>query len=135
MLRLWCRPPGRERDRGPRSAAVGELSWLFGCPGKSCGCRQAGGDRIVAGIVMQESQNHQVAETEVEIQTQDGTCNAVFFHPATGSHAAVLVWPDAFGLRASTREIGKRTAAEGYTVILPNPYYRVSRAPLPDVSQ
>jgi carboxymethylenebutenolidase len=83
---------------------------------------------------MPERQN-EVIETEVDIRTQDGTCNAVFFHPAAGSHAGVLVWPDAFGVRASTREIGQRTAAAGYTVILPNPYYRVSRSPLPEASQ
>jgi len=70
-----------------------------------------------------------VVETEVEIKTPDGTCDAVFIHPKGGSHPGVLIWPDAFGLRPSMREIGKRIAAEGYSVLVPNPFYRVGKAP------
>ena len=70
-----------------------------------------------------------VIETAVTVKTADGDCDAAFFHPATGSHAAVLVWPDALGLRPSMREIGRRLAAEGYAVLVPNPFYRVSKAP------
>ena len=71
-----------------------------------------------------------VVEQNVEIKTADGTCDAVFIHPTTGSHPAVLVWPDAFGLRPSMRDIGKRIAAEGYSVLVPNPFYRVAKAPV-----
>jgi carboxymethylenebutenolidase len=71
-----------------------------------------------------------VVETKVEVKTPDGTCDAVFIHPKTGSHPGVLIWPDAFGLRPSMREIGKRIAAEGYAVLVPNPFYRVARAPV-----
>ena len=71
-----------------------------------------------------------VVEAEVTIRTPDGNCDAAFFHPATGSHPAVLVWPDAFGLRPSMRAIGRRLAGEGYAVLVPNPYYRVARAPV-----
>src|ERR1700720_2158040 len=70
-----------------------------------------------------------VVETDVEIKTPDGTCDAAFIHPKSGSHAGVLIWPDAFGLRPSMRDIGKRIAAEGYSVLVPNPFYRVSKAP------
>ena len=70
-----------------------------------------------------------VVETEVEIKTPDGTCDAAFFHPAGGSHPGVLIWPDAFGLRPSMREIGKRLAAQGYSVLVPNPFYRLGKAP------
>src|SRR5678816_2782158 len=41
-----------------------------------------------------------VTETDVTIQTPDGTCDAAFIYPATGTHPAVIIWPDAFGLRA-----------------------------------
>ena len=51
-----------------------------------------------------------VVEINVEIKTPDGTCDAAFIHPKSGSHAGVLVWPDAFGLRPATRDIGKRLA-------------------------
>src|SRR3954452_7855417 len=71
-----------------------------------------------------------VVEKSVEIKTPDGTCDAVFIHPASGSYPGVLVWPDAFGLRPSLRDIGKRLAAEGFLVLVPNPFYRVAKAPV-----
>jgi carboxymethylenebutenolidase len=70
-----------------------------------------------------------VVETEVEIKTPDGTCDAAFIHPAGGSHPGVLIWPDAFGLRPSMREMAKRLAAQGYSVLVPNPFYRMGKAP------
>src|ERR1700675_661567 len=73
-----------------------------------------------------------VVESNVTIKTPDGTCDAAFFHPPTGSHPGVLIWTDAFGLRPAMRDIGKRIAAEGYSVLVPNPFYRVGKAPLFD---
>src|SRR5437763_3689950 len=73
-----------------------------------------------------------VTEKDVQVKTPDGTCDAAFFYPTAGTHAAVLVWPDAFGLRPSLREIGKRIAGEGYSVIVPNPFYRVKPGPAVD---
>ena len=70
-----------------------------------------------------------VVETDVDIKTTDGVCNAAFIHPRTGSHPGVLIWADAFGLRPALREMGKRLAAEGYSVLVPNPFYRVTRDP------
>jgi carboxymethylenebutenolidase len=70
----------------------------------------------------------QVVEKNVEIKTPDGTCDAAFIHPATGAHPAVIIWPDAFGLRQSMRDLGKRLAAEnGYSVLVVNPFYRVAK--------
>lgn len=71
-----------------------------------------------------------VVESEVQVKTPDGVCDAAFIHPTSGSHPAVIVWPDAFGLRPSMRAIGKRIAAEGYSVLVPNPFYRVAKAPV-----
>jgi carboxymethylenebutenolidase len=71
-----------------------------------------------------------MVETDVSIKTADGMCDAAFIHPPTGSHPAVVIWTDAFGLRPSMREIGTRLAAEGYSVLVPNPFYRVGKAPL-----
>src|SRR6202040_886299 len=76
----------------------------------------------------------EVVETDVEIKTPDGTCDAAFIHPKTGSHPGVLIWPDAFGLRPSMRDMAKRIAAEGYSVLVPNPFYRVAKAPFSDPS-
>src|SRR5450631_3051126 len=75
-----------------------------------------------------------VVETNVEVKTPDGVCDAAFIHPMSGSHAGVLLWPDAFGLRPSMRAIAKRIAAEGYSVLVPNPFYRISKAPFTDAS-
>src|SRR6059058_4994172 len=86
---------------------------------------------VGAGIVAAGSQltgQARVVETNVDITTPDGTCDAAFIHPATGAHAAVIIWPDAFGLRQSMRDMGKRLAAEnGYSVLVVNPYYRVAK--------
>ncbi len=71
-----------------------------------------------------------VVEAEVTIATPDGTCDAVFLHPATGSYPGVLIWPDAFGLRPAMRAMGRRLAAEGYAVLVPNPFYRIGKAPM-----
>jgi carboxymethylenebutenolidase len=81
-----------------------------------------------------EAAGLEVIETDVEIKTPDGTCDAAFIHPKKGSHPGVLLWPDAFGLRPATREMGKRLAAEGYSVLVPNPFYRVSKAPFTTAS-
>jgi carboxymethylenebutenolidase len=86
-----------------------------------------------AGLAVAAGANpfaQQVVETNVEIRTPDGTCDAACIHPATGAHPAVVVWPDAFGLRPSMRDIAKRLAAEGYSVLVPNPFYRVAKAPV-----
>jgi carboxymethylenebutenolidase len=76
----------------------------------------------------------ELIETDVAIKTPDGTCDAAFIRPNTGSYPGVLVWPDAFGLRPSMRAIGRRIATEGYSVLVPNPFYRVSKAPFSDAS-
>jgi carboxymethylenebutenolidase len=71
-----------------------------------------------------------LSESDVSIKTADGSCDAAFIHPATGAFPGVLVWTDAFGLRPSMRDIGRRLAGEGYAVLVPNPFYRVARAPV-----
>src|SRR3954466_4758120 len=70
-----------------------------------------------------------VTESDVTITTPDGTCDAYFVHPATGTAPAVLVWPDIFGLRPAFRSMGKRLAESGYSVLVVNPFYRKMKAP------
>jgi carboxymethylenebutenolidase len=70
-----------------------------------------------------------VTEMDVTIKTPDGTCDAYFVHPVKGSAAGVLVWPDIFGLRPAFRQMGKRLAETGYSVVVVNPFYRVQKAP------
>ncbi len=74
-----------------------------------------------------------VMEMDVQIKTPDGTCDAVFIHPTTGAHPGVIIWPDAFGLRPAVREMGKRLAAEGFSVLIPNPFYRMAKVPIKEL--
>ena len=94
--------------------------------------RQFGALTIGAGIVGMAPTIAGAAETkdsEIEIKTPDGTCDAYFVHPATGKHPGVLVWPDIFGLRPTFRQMGKRLAESGYSVLVVNPFYRTKKAP------
>lgn len=70
-----------------------------------------------------------VTESEVTITTPDGTADCYFVHPATGTAPGVLVWPDIFGLRPAFRQMGKRLAESGYSVLVVNPFYRTKKAP------
>ncbi len=71
-----------------------------------------------------------VTETDVDITTPDGVADCYFVHPSSGSHAAVIVWPDILGLRPAFRAMGKRLAQSGYSVLVVNPFYRDARAPV-----
>jgi carboxymethylenebutenolidase len=86
------------------------------------GIAAAGGSELLAQA--------QVVETTVNIKTPDGTCDAAFIHPANGAYPGVIIWPDAFGLRPSLREMGRRLAGSGYSVLVVNPFYRVAKAPV-----
>ena len=70
-----------------------------------------------------------VTESEVTITTPDGQADAYFVRPATGTAPGVLVWPDIFGLRPAFRQMGKRLAESGYSVLVVNPFYRAKKAP------
>jgi carboxymethylenebutenolidase len=70
-----------------------------------------------------------VTESDVNITTPDGTADSYFVRPATGTAAAVLLWPDIFGLRPAMRQMGKRLAESGYAVLVVNPFYRAQKAP------
>jgi carboxymethylenebutenolidase len=88
---------------------------------------------IIAAAGPASAADMPVTEKMVDVKTPDGTCDSAFIHPTTGSHPAVIIWPDAFGLRPAMRDIGKRIAAEGYSVLVVNPYYRVTKAPGIDI--
>ena len=70
-----------------------------------------------------------VTESEVNVTTPDGSADCYFVHPASGTAPGVLVWPDIFGLRPAFRQMGKRLAESGYSVLVVNPFYRVKKAP------
>jgi len=72
----------------------------------------------------------EVVESDVEVRTPDGTADCYFVRPAAGAHPGVLVWPDAFGLRPAMKQMGKRLAQSGYSVLVVNPFYRKAKAPI-----
>ncbi len=65
-----------------------------------------------------------VVEQDVTVETPDGQADCYFVHPAEGTHAAVIVWPDIVSIRPAFRAMGKRLAESGYAVLVVNPYYR-----------
>src|ERR1700752_2564083 len=64
-----------------------------------------------------------VTESEVSIKTPDGTADCYFVHPATGTGAGVLVWPDIFGLRPAFRTMGKRLPEAGYSRLVLDTFF------------
>src|SRR3984957_1901657 len=70
-----------------------------------------------------------VTESEVTVTTPDGSADCYFVHPASGAAPGVLIWPDIFGLRPAFRQMSKRLAESGYSVLVVNPFYRAKKAP------
>lgn len=72
-----------------------------------------------------------VVEKDVNVPMASGVSDAALFYPeGKGPWPAVLVWTDILGLRPVFREMGSRLAAEGYVVLVPNPFYRNTKAPV-----
>ncbi|MEX2123460.1 MAG: dienelactone hydrolase family protein [Woeseia sp.] len=95
--------------------------------------RQFGTLAVGVGMVMllpRAANALDVTESEVEVTTPDGVADCYFVHPSSGAHAGVLIWPDILGLRPAFRQMGKRLAESGYSVLVVNPFYRQKRAPV-----
>jgi len=71
-----------------------------------------------------------VTESDIEIKTPDGTADSYFVHPASGAHPGIVMWTDIMGLRPAFKMMGKRLAESGYSVLVPNPFYRTKKAPV-----
>ena len=94
--------------------------------------RRQFGALLGAGVAMllpQVANAVAVTESDVSVMTPDGTADCYFVHPASGTAAGVLMWPDIFGLRPAFRQMAKRLAESGYSVLVVNPFYRVKKAP------
>ena len=97
--------------------------------------RKQFGVMLGAGMAMmlpQVANAAAVTESDVTVTTPDGAADCYFVHPASGTAAGVLIWPDIFGLRPAFRQMGKRLAESGYAVLVVNPFYRVKKAPTAD---
>jgi carboxymethylenebutenolidase len=89
----------------------------------------AGG--VSASAFAEDPGARKVTQRTVNVRTPDGSADAALFYPqGRGRWPAVLMWPDILGLRPVFEEMGRRLAAQGYVVLVPNPYYRVKKAPV-----
>jgi carboxymethylenebutenolidase len=70
-----------------------------------------------------------LTETDVSFAAPGGTMDGFFVHPASGKHPAVILWPDIAGLRDAKKVMARRLAGAGYSVLVPNPFYRSLPAP------
>jgi len=69
-------------------------------------------------------------EKAIEIPTADGTADGYLYQPeAGGRRPGVVYYVDIMGIRPANREIAKRIVANGYTVLVPNVFYRTGPPP------
>ena len=97
--------------------------------------RKQFGMLLGAGVAMmlpQVANAAAVTDSDVMVKTPDGTADCYFVHPASGTAPGVLLWPDIFGLRPANRQMAKRLAESGYSVLVVNPFYRTKKAPTAD---
>ena len=95
--------------------------------------RREFGALLGAGVAMllpQVANAVAVTESDVNVMTPDGVADCYFVHPVSGTAPGVLVWPDGFGLRPAFRQMGKRLAESGYSVLVVNQFYRARKAPI-----
>lgn len=90
----------------------------------------AGAAAACAPIETGSAEPASLREAIVRFDTSDGTMDAFFVHPASGSHPAVLFWPDIASIRESKKQMARRLAGSGYAVLVVNPYYRDQAAPV-----
>ena len=95
--------------------------------------RQFGAVSAGAGLAIflpRAAQAQAVAEADIDVTTPDGVADCFFVHPESGAHPGVVIWPDAFGLRPAKKQMARRLAESGYSVLVVNQYYRTQRAPV-----
>ena len=95
--------------------------------------RQFGALSVGTGLAMflpRAADAQAVTEGDVSVPTPDGAADCYFVHPSSGAHPGVLIWPDALGLRPAFRQMGRRLAESGYSVLVVNQYYRGKKAPV-----
>ncbi|HEV2205862.1 MAG TPA: dienelactone hydrolase family protein, partial [Candidatus Acidoferrales bacterium] len=67
----------------------------------------------------------------IEIRTPDGIADAFLITPEKDARwPGVLYLTDIFGIRETSRGMAGRLAAEGYTILLPNLFYRNGKPPI-----
>ena len=109
-LKVWAREAVSRRQFG---VLAGSAAMLAACS-----------DADVVAPAEEEDGTFEISESAVTFDTPDGTMDAFFVHPSKGAHPAVIFWPDIASLRESKRNMARRLAGKGYSVLVLNPYYR-----------
>jgi len=71
---------------------------------------------------------------ELDVETADGVAHAWTYRSGEGPRAAVILYPDAFGVRPTMHEMAGRLASLGYCVLLPDVFYRAGDFPPFDIA-
>ena len=72
-------------------------------------------------------------EAEIEIHMTGGASEGVLYYPEEERRwPGVIHLTDLGGIRPAHRDLARRLAAEGYTVLVPNVFYRTGRPPMFD---
>jgi carboxymethylenebutenolidase len=69
-------------------------------------------------------------EQDLQIGAADGNADAVLFRPEQGKAPGIIFLTDIGGIRAENKGIARRLAEKGYTVMMPNVFYRTGRPPM-----
>jgi len=70
-------------------------------------------------------------EQDLKLAMPDGATDAVLYTSDDGTPLpGVLFVPDIGSIRDTMRQMARRLADEGYTVLMPNPFYRTSSVPV-----
>ena len=73
-----------------------------------------------------------MTERKIEFRTADGVVDGYFFPAASGSGPGVIHLTDIRGNRPANREKSAWLAAQGYSVLQPNVFYRTGKEPVFD---
>jgi carboxymethylenebutenolidase len=74
-----------------------------------------------------------MTETDMQVAMPGGLCDAVLFTPDPSTPLpGVLHLPDIAGILEAHRVMARRLAAEGYAVLMANPFYRTAGPPVFD---
>jgi carboxymethylenebutenolidase len=71
-------------------------------------------------------------EEAIEIRTADGTSDGFLYRPESGRLPGAIHLTDIGGIRPSHREMARRLAEKGFTVLIPNVFYRTGKPPMFD---
>jgi len=71
-------------------------------------------------------------EKEIDFLTRDGTAGGVLYLEEAERRPGAIFLTDIGGIRPSQRGMARRPAEAGYTVLMPNAFYRTGKPPMFD---